>query len=63
MFASKDKEGREVGEERVYRLFARQSPHPGDEFVDATLSAIETFREGAESLEDITFLTVVWKGA
>lgn len=62
MFATKDKEGREVGEERVYRLFARQSARPGEEFVDATLAAIETFREGAETLEDLTFLTVAWKG-
>jgi len=58
MFATRNAEGAEIGEARVYGLFAKQSAQKSSDFVDATLTALETWREGAEAREDITFLTV-----
>jgi sigma-B regulation protein RsbU (phosphoserine phosphatase) len=58
IFATKDAAGNEVGEERVYSLFAKQSAQKSSDFVEATLMALETFREGAQAKEDITFLTL-----
>jgi serine phosphatase RsbU (regulator of sigma subunit) len=62
MFATRDAAGNEIGEERVYSLFAKQSAQSSADFVEATLMALETFREGAETREDITFLTIRWVG-
>jgi serine phosphatase RsbU (regulator of sigma subunit) len=63
IFAARDAAGTEIGEERVYSLFAKQSARRSAEFVDAILNALETFREGAATLEDITFLTIRWGGS
>lgn len=58
IFATKDAAGNEIGEARVYSLFAKHSARKSADFVDATLIALETFRQGAATLEDITFLTI-----
>ena len=63
IFATRDAGGNEIGEERVYGLFAKHAARKSADFVDATLMALETFREGAATLEDITFLTIRWGGA
>jgi serine phosphatase RsbU (regulator of sigma subunit) len=57
-FAIKDASGAEIGEEAVYELFQRESPQPSADFVALTLASFESFREGAEANEDITFLTL-----
>jgi serine phosphatase RsbU (regulator of sigma subunit) len=62
MFATQDAAGNEIGEARVYSLFAKQSAQSSADFVEATLMALETFRDGAETREDITFLTIRWVG-
>lgn len=58
LFSVKNAAGRELGEAGAYALFAREAAKGGAEFVAATLAAIEKYREGAEAVDDVTFLTL-----
>ena len=58
LFAIKNVDGRELGEESAHRLFAREAGKSGESFVEATLAAIEAYRSDAEVVDDVTFLTL-----
>jgi len=58
MFSLKSAAGEEIGEDAVYELFQQESARPSTDFVALTLASFESFREGAEATEDLTFLTL-----
>jgi serine phosphatase RsbU (regulator of sigma subunit) len=58
LFATRNAEGAAIGEARVYALFAKFSGQSSGDFVETTLNALEAYSEGAETKEDLTFLTV-----
>lgn len=58
VYAVKNHEGRELGEENFYRLVARYAEKPSSAFVRLVAETIQKYAEAGEIESDITFVTL-----